>query len=91
MQPFFSSPDLQLFARSCSFASSCGTTADLDTASIISGFSETADSVISAADSVLTAAGVSPVHRVSTPVSAPVPLTSLRPVTSTPVSLCTVL
>lgn len=82
MQPFFSSPDLQLFARSCSFASSCGTTADIDTASIISGFSETADSVISA--------GVSPVHRVSTPVSTAPPLTSLRPVTSTPVSLCTV-
>ena len=92
---YFSSSDLQLLARSGSFASP-GSLQDQDSVSNISGFSEASaggdNSVIVAAAAA--AAASSPVHRVGTPAqlqllngnNAPA-ATSFRPVTSTPVSL----
>ena len=91
---YFSSSDLQLLARSGSFASP-GSLQDQDSVSNISGFSEASaggdNSVIVAAATA--AAASSPVHRVGTPAqlqllngnNAPA-ATSFRPVTSTPVS-----
>ncbi len=93
---YFSSSDLQLLARSGSFASPGCSLQDHDSVSNISGFSEASaggdNSVIVAAAAA--AAASSPVHRVGT--SAQLQLlngnnapaaTSFRPVTSTPVSL----
>ena len=93
---YFSSSDLQLLARSGSFASPGSSLQDQDSVSNISGFSEASagggdNSVIVAAAA---AAASSPVHRVGTPAqlqllngnNAPA-ATSFRPVTSTPVSL----
>ena len=92
---YFSSSDLQLLARSGSFASP-GSLQDQDSVSNISGFSEASaggdNSVIVAAATA--AAASSPVHRVGTPAQLQLQLngnnataTSFRPVTSTPVSL----
>ncbi len=90
---YFSSSDLQLLARSGSFASP-GSLQDQDSVSNISGFSEASaggdNSVIVAAATA--AAASSPVHRVGTPAQLQLlngnnaPATSFRPVTSTPVS-----